>query len=173
MQAGQVTTKRTREIARALEEQRRRVIELKEFRDQMDLMRNEIDNAQKSYELISERGTINSLATENRQTNASILAPATVPLKPASPNLILNSVFGGLLGALIGAAIALFGESSRPRVRSVADLTQAFDLPVLVSLPDGNLGVGKRGNSRGSRVLPSISHLGSSSASTPRLENKS
>ncbi|MGH1359635.1 MAG: Wzz/FepE/Etk N-terminal domain-containing protein [Burkholderiaceae bacterium] len=168
LQMGQVTTKRTREIARALEAQRQKVIDLKGLRDQMDLMRNEVNNAQKSFDLISERGTINSLAIENRQTNASILTPATEPLKPASPKLLINSIIGGLLGALIGAAIALFRESSRPQVRSVADLTAAFDLPVLVSLPDGSLNIGKSG----SRVLPKLSHLGSA-ASAPRLENKS
>lgn len=171
LRVGQVTTKRTREIARALEAQRQKVIDLKGHRDQMDLMRNEINNAQKSYELISERGTINSLATENRQTNASVLTPATEPLRPSGPKILLNSIIGGILGALVGVAIALFGESSQPRVRSVADLTSAFDLPVLVSLPNGNLGTGKR-RSRSARVLPKLSHLGSSSASTPRLQNK-
>lgn len=171
LQAGQVTTTRTREIARALEAQRQKVIDLKVLRDQMDLMRNEVNNAQKSFDLISERGTINSLATENRQTNASILTPAAEPLKPSSPKVMLNSVVGGLLGVLIGAAFALFRESNRPQVRSVADLTAAFDLPVLISLPDGSLGASKTARS-GSRVLPKLSHLGSAT-SAPRLEHKS
>jgi len=171
-QAGQVTTNRTREIRESLETQRQKVIDLKGLRDRMDVLRNEVASAEQAFQLISERGTVNSLATENRSTNASVLTKATAPLKAASPKVVLNSIVGGMLGALLGAAIALFGESSRPQIRSVADLTDAFDLPILVSLPDGNLGAGKRAG-RSPRVLPSISHLGSSSAAAPRLENKS
>ena len=155
-----------------MEAQRQKVIDLKGKRDRMDVLRNEVASAEQAFQLISERGTVNSLATENRSTNASVLTKATTPLKASSPKLALNSVVGGMLGALLGAVIALFSESSRPQIRSVADLTDAFDLPVLVSLPDGNLGVGKR-SSKSPRVLPKISHLGTSSAATPRLENKS
>ncbi len=172
MQAGQITTRRTKEIADALEAQRAKVLRLKTMRDEMDVMRGEIANAQKSFELVSERGTINSLTSENRQTNASVLTPATEPLEPASPQPVVNSVIGALLGALLGSAIAMFGESSRPRIRSIRDLTDAFDLPVLVSLPDAERSGGGRtgGGGRGSAVLPRLSHLGSSA---PRLENKS
>ncbi|MFK7965983.1 MAG: Wzz/FepE/Etk N-terminal domain-containing protein [Burkholderiaceae bacterium] len=172
VQSSRVTTNRTREIRESLESQRQKVIDLKGKRDRMDVLRNEVASAEQAFQLISERGTVNSLATENRSTNASVLTKATTPLKASSPKLALNSVVGGMLGALLGAAIALFSESSRPQIRSVADLTDAFDLPVLVSLPDGNLGVSKR-SSKSPRVLPKISHLGSSSAATPRLENKS
>ncbi len=172
-QAGQITTRRTKEIADALEAQRAKVLELKNLRDQMDVMRGEIANAQKSFELVSERGTINALTSENRQTNASVLSPANEPLLPSSPQPILNTVIGVLLGGLIGAAMAMFGESSHPKIRSIRDLTDGFDLPVLVSLPDAERGVGggSGGGGRGSSaVLPRLSHLGSSA---PRLENKS
>ena len=165
--AGQITTRKSEQIAAALAEQRKKVIALEQHKVKMDVMQQQVDAAEKAFKLASDNLTRSVLRSESGQTNASLLAPAAVPVQPDSPNLMINTIVGGLLGSLLGCFIALGREASRPQIRSVQDLIDGFDLPVLVSLPSGDGGA--QGGGGGGRALPRLSHLGSSSA--PRLEN--
>lgn len=168
--AGKISTRKAQEIAALLEAQRRKVIDLGVHRDAVELMNSDIKTQEEALEQLSDKSLERDLISGNDQTNASLLTPATEPGEPDSPKLVLNSVVAGILGALLGCLIALSRESSRPQIRSIDDLMDGFDLPVLVSLPDSastKRYSGKGGG--GGRALPQLSHLGASNA--PRLEN--
>ena len=164
---GKIAVSQLKKVKAAIEKQRLQVIGLKKHRDKIEVMNQQIVQAEEEFDAIA-KSRVDSSIQAASQTNASLLATASVPSKPDSPKLVLNTVIGGLLGALFGCILALGRESSRPQVRSVQDLIDGFDLPVLVSLPAGDAKAGSRGGGGGGGALPRLSHLGSSA---PRLEN--
>ena len=67
--------------------------------------------------------------------DAQIANRATPPDSPSSPKTLRNAIIGGLLGLLIGLALALLTEQVDRRVRRPEDLERALGLPLLTSVP--------------------------------------
>ncbi|MGB7297937.1 MAG: hypothetical protein WBD34_01300, partial [Burkholderiaceae bacterium] len=169
LNTGKISTRKAQEISKLLEIQRTKVISLGAHRDAVELLNSDIKSSEEALEQLADKSLERDLISGNEQTNATLLTAATEPGEADSPKLMLNSVVGGILGGLLGCIIALSRESSRPQIRTVQDLMDGFDLPVLVSLPDSDSGKQARGGGgSGGRALPQLTHLGAA----PRLENK-
>ncbi|HEX7022975.1 MAG TPA: polysaccharide biosynthesis tyrosine autokinase, partial [Trueperaceae bacterium] len=65
----------------------------------------------------------------------NLIQPATVPLEPASPHPIFNTVLAFLLGLIVTYGLLLLREALDTRLRGVEDLTRVSGLPVLAELP--------------------------------------
>lgn len=123
------------ELAAAVATQKRKVLGIRQARDELGGLQRDLDIAQRAYEGVSQRLMQSRLESQVVQTNVSILAPAHAPAEPSFPNLLLNTVaaiFLGTFGAL-GAAFAL--ELIDRRVRSAQDVTEMLQLPVLGVVP--------------------------------------
>jgi receptor protein-tyrosine kinase len=68
--------------------------------------------------------------------NAEVAQAAGVPTSPTSPQTKRNGVLGGLLGLLVGLALAFGAERFDRRVRDAAELEEAYGVPVLGAVPD-------------------------------------
>ncbi|TFZ05975.1 chain length determinant protein EpsF [Ramlibacter henchirensis] len=136
--AYQVGRARERELQSAVNAQRARVMQFNRFRDELNVLRRDLEAAQKAYEAVSERASQSKLQALTNQTNIQRLATAVEPLQPKGPTTELAlalAAFGGLLLALAGA---LLMELLNRRVRSVDDLSLATNLPVLATVPAHN-----------------------------------
>lgn len=56
---------------------------------------------------------------------------ATVPTRPVSPNVPLNIALGALVGLALGVGLAVLRETLDTRIRTLRDVAQVSDLPVL------------------------------------------
>ncbi len=65
----------------------------------------------------------------------SVVDPAALPTKPSSPNVLLNTVFGFLLGLLLGAGLAFTLEALDKRVKDEDELLARYKVPVLGVIP--------------------------------------
>lgn len=126
-----ITRAREAEVRAALEAQRARVLKLKEQRDELAVLQHDVEQQQRAYDTISARATQSNLESQASQTNVAQLSPATEPMLPSSPRLLLNTALSIFVGALLGVATALLRELLDRRVRSAQDLVQSLDLPVL------------------------------------------
>jgi chain length determinant protein EpsF len=136
--AFEVGRARERELSGAVNAQRARVMQFNKFRDELSVLRRDVDTAQKAYEALSERASNSKLQALTNQTNIQRLATAVEPLEPRGPTTklaLLVAAFGGLLLAIAGAVLL---ELMNRRVRSVDDLQLATGLPILASLPAHN-----------------------------------
>jgi succinoglycan biosynthesis transport protein ExoP len=71
--------------------------------------------------------------------NAELVQPASVPESPSSPKPVRNGIVGGILGLMIGIGLAFLFERLNRRLRDPADAGDAFDLPVLGTVPESKV----------------------------------
>jgi succinoglycan biosynthesis transport protein ExoP len=76
--------------------------------------------------------TLKSLQTGN----AELVQRATVPTSASSPKPVRNTVAAGIIGLLVGFAIAVLLERADRRLRRPDDFVAAFGIPLLTAVPE-------------------------------------
>ncbi|MEY4653459.1 MAG: hypothetical protein RI884_2040 [Pseudomonadota bacterium] len=126
---------REQELNAALQGQRQQVLALNRQRGQLALLQQEVDAAQRAFETVSTHASKTRLESLATQTYLTQLAPAAEPLQPSGPSLAHSLAVAAVAGTLLAVLGALMLELAQRRVRSVDDIIQGVDLPVLASLP--------------------------------------
>lgn len=157
-----INRQRESDIRRSLEAQRNKVLQLKQVRDEGLVLIRDVENAQRTYDAVLQRLTQTSLESQATQSNISQLAQADVPLKPASPRILLNTLLATLAGLLLAAGTAMALELRDRRVRNVDDVVAALGLPVIVALPKpgSRLALGSRQSLMQQRLLAPLPQRG-------------
>ncbi|MBX3618886.1 MAG: chain length determinant protein EpsF [Rhizobacter sp.] len=130
-----INQSRVGELRAALAAQRARVAQIKQQRDEAMVLQRDVESAQRDYDAVTARLTQSSLESQTKQTNTAMLAPATEPIRPSSPNVTLNSLLGVFVGVMFAIAFALLRELGDRRLRSVQDAVHVLGIPVLGHLP--------------------------------------
>lgn len=143
----QVSKQREQQLQSALSAQKSRVLVLNKQRDELNVLRRDVETAQRAFEAISQRASQTSVESQNGQTNLAVLNAASAPVEPSRPRVLLNVLVSIFLGTLLGVGLALMLELANRRVRSTDDLSEALDLPVLGSIAPAG-GAVKRSKSR-------------------------
>ena len=133
--------RRTRviEMERAVAAQKASALKIKGERDQVALLQQDVQNAKLTYDAAMQRMSQNSLEAKSVQTDIAVLDFATPPVTPSSPKILLNSLIAVFLGTFCGVGLAFTIEMVDRRVRSVEDIQEAIDLPILNLRSDGPL----------------------------------
>src|SRR5690606_41333217 len=80
-----INQQRLAEVKRELEAQRQRVLDLRQKRDQLALLRRDVESAQRALDLLSDRVTQTTIESSANTSNVSIVTPAAVPTEPSRP----------------------------------------------------------------------------------------
>jgi len=127
----QVGKQREAQLQGALAAQKARVLLLNKQRDELNVLRRDIESAQRAFEVVSQRASQTTIESQTNQTNIAVLNPASPPPDPSKPRVLLNVLVSIFLGTLLGVGIALALELVNRKVRSTEDLVEALELPVL------------------------------------------
>jgi chain length determinant protein EpsF len=127
----QVGKQREQQLSTALSTQKGRVLMLNKQRDELIVLRRELDSAQRLFDSMSARASQSNIESKTDQTNIAVLNPAIAPTKASSPRVFLNVLVSIFIGTLLGIGLALALELRRRRVRSPEDLSDALDIPLL------------------------------------------
>ena len=130
----EVGKRKEEELLEAIERQKKHVLDLNRQRDQISVLQRDVEAAQRNFEAVSQRSAHTRLESLAVQTNIAILNPASIPIEPSRPRILLNLLISIFLGALAGVSLALILELVNRRVRSVEDLSELIDLPVLATI---------------------------------------
>lgn len=126
-----IQQQREAEIRAALAAQRTKVMDLNLARDELKLLNNEVQAAQRAYEAVSTRYTQTNLEARSTQADVAILNPAVPPLSPSGPKVLLLTALSIFLGAMLGLGLGIVAEIIDRRVRSSRDLVEVLNVPVL------------------------------------------
>jgi polysaccharide biosynthesis transport protein len=127
----QISKQREQQLQGAVSAQKTRVLALNRQRDELNVLRGDLESATKAFELVSQRASQTTIESRTNQTNITILNLATAPQDPSKPRVMFNTLISVFLGLLLGTALALSLELVNRRVRSGRDLAEALELPVL------------------------------------------
>jgi chain length determinant protein EpsF len=139
-----VSQRRESELRAAVATQKAKVLRLRQDRDRVAQLTREVDNAQRSFDSATLRLDQARLESKSSQTEAAVLDPAFAPLQPSSPRLVLNMIVAAVVGTMLSLAIAFFAEMRHRRLRSIDDLREIFQLPMLGKLPLHSFSRGRR-----------------------------
>ncbi len=146
-----ILEQREAELRNAFNQQKTRVLDLNKARDEIALLAREVDNARRAYDATTQRVTQTSIEGQANQSDVSVLNVAVPPTRPAGPKVLLNTLLAGLLGSILGIAIGILAEMADRRVRTVEDLVEVLDSPVL-----GVIDWGRQGRRRAPTPLLSM-----------------
>ena len=130
--ANSVTIQKSSELMASINSHKKQAIEDNANRDQISVLENDVESAQKAYDTVVQRYAESSLQSQSNQTNISVLTQATEPLDPSSPKMFLNLIVAVFVGGFLGVGAALVAELIDQRVRSRESLEIASGVHVLV-----------------------------------------
>ncbi len=130
-----IAVKRVAELEHALAKQRDRVLSVKRQQDDVNVLKRDVDNAQRSYEAGLTRASQVQLEGRLDQGNVAVLSRAVPPFQPTSPRILLNTALSIVFGATLGVAWALWAEMRDRRLRAASDVLKLEGLPLLAVVP--------------------------------------
>lgn len=126
-----VSRLREGQLQGALSSQKARVLVLNKQRGELNVLRRDIESAQRSFEVLSARAAQASIESLANQTNISVLNAAVAPIDPSKPRVLINTLISVFIGLFLGVSVALLLELTHRRVRSRQDIFETLGLPLL------------------------------------------
>lgn len=126
-----ILAQREATVRAALQEQKNKVLELNRTRDEMGVLMKDVESAQRAFDATAQRLSQTRIEGQSDQSDVAVLNPATPPVLPAGPKVLLNVAISLVLGTLLGVGLAVLLELTDRRVRSESDLSDVLALPVL------------------------------------------
>ena len=132
--ANSVNTQKKSELKATIESHKKQALEDSAQRDQIAVLENDVESAQKAYDVVVQRYTESNLQSQSNQTNISVLTPATEPIERSSPKIYKNLLLAVFVGTMLGVGAAFVAEMFNQRVRTSEALGAATGVPMLVQL---------------------------------------
>ncbi len=123
------------QLSAELAAQKDLVLQLSRSRNELTLLKQEVDNAQAAYDAALARTAQTRLESQIAATDIAVLNKAMAPSRPATPSLSTALFLALTAGLLLGVGIALCLEWLNQRIRHISDLELGVGLPVLASIP--------------------------------------
>lgn len=123
------------ELSAAIAAQKKKVLALRQARDELAALQRDLDAVQKAYDSVSQRFTQSRLESQFTQSNVSVLTFASEPVAPSFPNVPMNILLAIVLGSFCGIGAAFVLELLDRRIRSPDDVVEMLQLPVLGAIP--------------------------------------
>lgn len=115
----------------AIRTQKKKVLKLKGERDEVSVLEQDVSNAKLAYNAAVQRMDQDYLEAKSVQTDVAILNPATPPMTPSSPKILLNALIAVFVGTLLGIGGAFALELLDRKIRSTDDIEMLLGLPLL------------------------------------------
>lgn len=129
--SSKIVKQREAELRNALDNQRSKVLRLKQTRDEIAVMQRDVEVAQRAYEAVQVRLNQSTLESQNQQSNISILNLAEIPNETKTQILIKNIIKALLVAAGIAVLAAFVREFFDKRLRTLDDIVSSSELPIL------------------------------------------
>jgi capsular exopolysaccharide synthesis family protein len=123
-------------LRRAFEQQKSRVLEMKEKAIQYNILKREADTNKELYKGLLQRMKEAGVSAGIMASNIQIVDQAELPTKPYKPNKRLNLLLAAVVGLFLGVGLAFFFEILDNTVKTPEDLEQLIRLPSFGMVPE-------------------------------------
>ncbi len=122
-------------VREATEIQRKRILDMMLYRDELAVLERDLDNAQKAYDQSMLRLSQSTQESQSLISDASLLTLARVPTESSRPKPTITVPLGVAIGLMLSAILALLLEQHAPLIRVPRDVEEVFGLPILAAIP--------------------------------------
>jgi chain length determinant protein EpsF len=137
-QSAESRAARIRELQSAIAEQKQKVLALNKSRAELNILKSDVDSAQKAFDTVTASAAQARLQSMSNQTNVMKLASAVEPMEKNGPTAVQALLIAAAIGSLLAIAGAFLAELANRRVRTAADLAMVTHLPILATVPAAN-----------------------------------
>lgn len=123
-----------RAVRQSLERQESRVFQVKEERDKLELLRQDVVHARNAYDVALQEYFESTMESQFNQTDVAILSRATPTVRSKRTVGIRRLVGAGVLGLFLGALFAIVAEMMNRKIRTEDDIVEGVDLSVIASI---------------------------------------
>jgi succinoglycan biosynthesis transport protein ExoP len=128
-------TKKEKLLEQALEKQKAALLDLKDRSVQYNILKREWETNKQLYSGLLERMKEVGVAAGMELNNVSVIDKAAVPVRPDSPNLLLNASLAAVLGLMGGVGLAFLLAYLDNTVRTPEELERALRLASFGMVP--------------------------------------
>jgi uncharacterized protein involved in exopolysaccharide biosynthesis len=140
----QIARQNTADLQRAMEQQRKRILDLQHNQDEYSVLKRDVESARAAYDSSLQRGSQTRLESRLDNTNTAVLNRAFPPMKASSPRLLLNLALAVVLGSMLAVGASLTRERFYRCVHSSDDLLEGANVAVLAELPPARTSTRRR-----------------------------
>jgi polysaccharide biosynthesis transport protein len=126
-----INRQREAQVRSELNQQRTKVLQMKQVRDDGMVLVRDVENAQRAFDAVFARLNQSSLESQATQSNVNLLNAAVAPLEHASPKLSLNFALSLLIGLMLGLGTVMVLEMLDRHVRLPEDVIFGLGIPVI------------------------------------------
>lgn len=153
-----IQQQREEELRAQVAQQKTKVLELNRMRDELSVLKRDVETAQKAMDAASQRFSETSMEGQSKQSDIAILNLAQPPGSPFTPKIALNILLSVVLGLLLGLGLGFIAELMDRRIRSSGDLADLLKVPVVALIEEKPTVTGLRllpGSPGAGKFLPS------------------
>lgn len=121
-------------LEEVVEAQKRRVLELKRQREELDVLAREVQLEQQTYDVALQSYYNEQMQSRFSDAGMEVLDLAVPPTFPSTPTLALNVLGGFLLGSILGVLLALAAELLARRLRTPDSVEELLDTRLISSV---------------------------------------
>jgi len=123
-------------IRKAFDQQKARVMEMKDKAIQYNILKREADTNRELYKGLLQRMKEAGVSAGITASNIQVVDQAENPIKPYRPNKRLNLMLAAVVGLFLGVGIAFFFEYLDNTVKTSEDVEQLIHLPSFGMVPE-------------------------------------
>ncbi|HKA54286.1 MAG TPA: GumC family protein [Candidatus Binatia bacterium] len=105
---------------------------------ELDNLEDRVKNQQETLAVLRKKyqDSLVTQATDFRLENAKVVSPASVPLRPVTPNVLLNAGLGLVLALVVSFSLAFLIDYWDDSLKAPEDFELHFQRPVFASIPE-------------------------------------
>lgn len=127
--------KGTASLERALTEQKRQALQLNEQATQYKIMERQVDTNKAIYQSLLQRAKEIESMVGVSASNLHVVDPATLPILPFKPKVMMNLLLGIVVGLMGGIGLAFLLEYFADTITKPEEISERFQIPILGVAP--------------------------------------
>ncbi|MEQ1929096.1 MAG: hypothetical protein ABL957_01000 [Parvularculaceae bacterium] len=127
--------RRLRALERDAGRKKTEVVSLQKVKETYDRLENKVSASRDTYALVANRTMQEAMQSRVDDLDVVLLSRAVPPTEALTPPFVVIALLGLMIGAVLGAGVAVAVEFAEGRIRDAATVRRLLRAPVLAEIP--------------------------------------